>query len=156
MIILEKTKKQVERYQTLKKTKIIIATHGNFALGIYDSLRMISGEHEEIECLCAYKDSTIDYTQKIYQLVTEHAYDMEQLLVITDLLGGSVNNEFMKYIKDYEFYLLSGLNLGLLLEVALSKDHLDKMRIREILASCQRGSVLCNDELVIEDEENEF
>lgn len=140
----------------MKKTKIIIATHGNFAEGIYDSLKMISGEHDEIECLCAYKERNIDYAKKIYQLISEHSYDSEQLLVITDLLGGSVNNEFMKYMKDYDFYLLSGLNLGLLLELALSKDRLDKTRIREILASCRKGSVLCNDELLIEHEENEF
>ena len=38
------------------KTKIIIASHGRFAEGIMDSLKMIAGEQDHVEPLCAYID----------------------------------------------------------------------------------------------------
>lgn len=77
------------------KTKIIIASHGRFAEGIMDSLKMIAGEQDHVEPLCAYIDRSVDYSARIRQLVADHDYEKQALLVITDLLGGSVNNEFM-------------------------------------------------------------
>jgi len=118
------------------KTKILIATHGKFAEGILDSLQMIAGIHDNIETICAYTRQDIDYRELIKSKVSEHDYSTLNLLVITDLVGGSVNNEFMKYIKDYPFYLVSGLNLGLLLELVMHKDSLDEESIR----SCCRNS----------------
>ena len=37
---------------------------------------------------------------------------------MTDVFGGSVNNEFMGLLDTYSFHLVTGLNLALLIEVA--------------------------------------
>ena len=71
------------------KTKIIIASHGRFAEGIMDSLKMIAGEQDHVEPLCAYIDRSVDYSARIRQPVADHDYEKQALLVITDLLGGS-------------------------------------------------------------------
>lgn len=127
------------------ETKILIATHGKFADGIHDSLQMIAGIHDGIESICAYSQQDIDYRDLIRRKVSEHDYGTSNLLVITDLVGGSVNNEFMKYIKDYPFYLIGGLNLGLLLELVMRKDDLNEEFIRSCCRNSKNSIVFCND-----------
>jgi fructoselysine and glucoselysine-specific PTS system IIA component len=127
------------------KTKILIATHGKFAEGIKDSLQMITGIYDDIEAICAYSQKDIDYRDLIESKVKEHDYSTSNLLVITDLVGGSVNNEFMKYIKDYPFYLVGGLNLGLLLELVMQKDDLNEKFIRSCCRNSEKFIVFCND-----------
>lgn len=138
------------------KTKILIATHGKFADGIKDSLQMIAGIHDNIEVLCAYSQQNVDYRDLIERKVREHDYSTLNLLVITDLVGGSVNNEFMKYINDYPFYLVGGLNLGLLLELVMHKDDLNEESIRSCCRNSEKFIVFCNDCLENTDVESDF
>lgn len=138
------------------KTKILVATHGKFAEGIMDSLRMIAGVQENVEFICAYSQQDIDYRDLIKRIVSEHDYSTSNLLVVTDLVGGSVNNEFMKYIKDYPFYLVAGLNLGLLLELVMHKDDLNEEFIRSCCRNSQNFIMFCNDCLETKDEESDF
>jgi fructoselysine and glucoselysine-specific PTS system IIA component len=126
-------------------TKILIATHGIFADGIYESLKIVVGEQSNIERLNAYVNNNIDYSKLIKDIVTKHDYKKSNLLVITDLFGGSVNNEFLKYVANYPFYLISGLNFGLLLELVTSAKELNKKTILEIIQHSKENIVLCND-----------
>ena len=138
------------------KTKIIIASHGRFAEGIMDSLKMIAGEQDHVEPLCAYIDRSVDYSARIRQLVADHDYEKQALLVITDLLGGSVNNEFMRFTEDYPFYLVSGLNLSLLLELALYPDELKSDTIQKIVEHNSDDIVFCSGDTLHLQEENDF
>ena len=138
------------------KTKIIIASHGRFAEGIMDSLKMIAGEQDHVEPLCAYIDRSVDYSAHIRQLVADHDYEKQALLVITDLLGGSVNNEFMRFTEDYPFYLVSGLNLSLLLELALYPDELKSDTIQKIVEHNSDYIVVCSGDTLHLQEENDF
>ena len=138
------------------KTKIIIASHGRFAEGIMDSLKMIVGEQDHVEPLCAYIDRSVDYSARIRQLVADHDYEKQALLVITDLLGGSVNNEFMRFTEDYPFYLVSGLNLSLLLELALYPDELKSDTIPKIVEHNSDYIVFCSGDTLHLQEENDF
>lgn len=138
------------------KTKIIIASHGRFAEGIMDSLNMIAGEQNHVVPLCAYIDRTIDYSAWIRRMVAEHDYEKQPLLVVTDLLGGSVNNEFMRYTKEYPFYLVSGLNLSLLLELALYPDELKQEAIQKIIEHNSDYIVFCSGDVLSLQEENDF
>ena len=122
------------------KTKIIIASHGRFAEGIMDSLKMIAGEQDHVEPLCAYIDRSVDYSARIRQLVADHDYEKQALLVITDLLGGSVNNEFMRFTEDYPFYL----------------DELKSDTIQKIVEHNSDYIVFCSGDTLHLQEENDF
>lgn len=138
------------------KTKILIATHGKFAEGIMDSLRMIAGVQKNVDSICVYSQQDVNYRDLIKHIVSEHDYRTFNLLVVTDLVGGSVNNEFMKYINDYPFYLVAGLNLGLLLELVMHKDDLNEEFIRSCCRNSQKFTVFCNDCLENKEEETDF
>ncbi len=137
------------------ENRIIIATHGKFAEGIYNSLAMIAGDQSKVEYINCYSDTSLDYSLLIKEKVASHHYATSNLLVITDLLGGSVNNEFMRHIKQFPFYLVAGLNLGMLLEFTLSNDELSEQMIECILCSNKEGILLCN-QCLTQEEESDF
>ncbi len=49
-------------------------------------------------------------------------YKDKEIIVLTDLFGGSVNNEFLQYINQDHVYLVAGLNLSLLIELVSQLD----------------------------------
>lgn len=49
-------------------------------------------------------------------------YKDKEIIVLTDLFGGSVNNEFLQYINQDHVYLVAGLNLPLLIELVSRLD----------------------------------
>jgi fructoselysine/glucoselysine PTS system EIIA component len=99
----------------------LIATHGHFADGIYDSLKMIMGEQKNVMRLNAYVEKGFDIGEKVKQIMASLSPN-EELIVITDIYGGSVNNEFMRYLSDWRLHLISGLNLPLLIELISTSD----------------------------------
>ena len=138
------------------KTKLVIATHGNFAKGILDSLQMIAGEQKDVLAICAYTEKNIDYSILFEQVVSKHDYTKEKLLIITDLLGGSVNNEFMKYQNTYAFTLIAGLNLSLLLELTLNSHELTDEKINDIIKRNKDFIVICHDHMFASADDCDF
>ena len=49
-------------------------------------------------------------------------FDKEELIVCTDMVGGSVNNGFIKFLGKYPFHLVSNVNLPFLIDLILSLD----------------------------------
>lgn len=98
--------------------KFLLASHAYFAEGIYSSLRMILGDQKNIDTICAYTTDNYDLKKEIASILKSLQAD-DELIIITDIFGGSVNNEFMNIIgeTDKKIYLVSGLNLPLLIEL---------------------------------------
>ena len=140
------------------KTKIVIATHGKFAEGILGSAELILGKQDNIEVINCYLDSEENYDSIFNEVVQKHDYQKENLLVITDLLGGSVNNEFLKYVGRPNFYLITGLNLPLLIELVskINAEGETKTIIKRVLFETKGTIQLCNDLIDTEIEEENF
>ena len=49
--------------------RFVIATHGNFAAGILDSLELIMGKQENFEAFCAYCDGENDIKERVRRLI---------------------------------------------------------------------------------------
>ncbi|MBO0422559.1 PTS sugar transporter subunit IIA [Enterococcus plantarum] len=135
--------------------KIILATHGNFAQGIRTSLELICGKSTNVEVICAYIEEEFDLGETVETTIFEN--QKNELLVITDIFGGSVNNEFFKYVERPNVHVVSGLNLSLLIELYTQleiTDSLEKLIIQAIKTS-QETIQYCN-VLKAKDEEEEF
>lgn len=124
--------------------RIIVATHGKFSEGILTSLQMIFGDQTPIECITAYVDKDTDYQGLFRKTVAENDYSTTELVVLTDVLGGSVNNEFMKLLPEYPFHLVCGLNLALLLEVAVCPGDMIAEQLPSIVERAREGVTLCD------------
>ena len=127
---------------------IVVATHGNFAKGILDSLRLICGEQENITYFCAYVDGDMEdgetqISGELMDLLDSFPEDEEDI-VLVDLLGGSVCNEFIKLTGRRPFHLIAGLNLGLLMQFVFAPEELTKEMIEDMIDKARASIVYVN------------
>lgn len=136
--------------KTLEDTvmrKFLFASHAYLAQGILSSLELIMGKQETVDVLCAYIENDFDIKKEIESRINA-LKDKEELIVITDVFGGSVNNEFMSMIEktDKKVFLIAGLSLALLMSLVAKKD--DEAATEEIISECieeAKDSILfCN------------
>lgn len=99
------------------KKKLLIATHSTFAEGIKNAMELVTGTQDAVCTLCAYTNDVSEVETPVKNIMESLSPD-EELIVATDIFGGSVNNEFMKYLTKQNVHLISGVNLPLLFELA--------------------------------------
>nr|WP_156231850.1 PTS mannose transporter subunit IIA [Enterococcus gallinarum] len=135
---------------------IILASHGRFASGILHSLELICGKKQSVIAIDCYVQEAFDLTATIDTLM--ETYKQHEMIVITDIFGGSVNNEFLRYIQQPNFYLIAGLNLPLLIELTtqLQGGGAISETIHQTLANSKDMIQFCNESVAKEIEEEEF
>ena len=97
--------------------KILIATHGGFAGGLKQTMDFVLGENDKVGVLSAYTtpDFTLERRAVVIPIVTYELKDGDELIVLTDVLGGSVANAFSGRISHPGVYVLAGVNAPMLL-----------------------------------------
>ncbi|MFT9201453.1 PTS sugar transporter subunit IIA [Lentilactobacillus hilgardii] len=95
--------------------QIILATHGHLSEEFSNTLELIVGPIDNVRTFGMTKEKSEDNGKReLSQLIEES--DEEQLIVITDLFGGSAANICAEFLMHgHTFRLLSGLNLPMLL-----------------------------------------
>ena len=132
--------------------QIILVTHGDFAKGILTSLKLVMGELDYIDYVSINASETIpEITDMIRKKM--NAYDKDTVtVIISDIAGGSTTRAAMELLSEKEHtYLITGLNLGLLLEVAMlplsGEGETDKEALRNAIESSKNTMALVNDRL---------
>lgn len=138
--------------------KFVMATHGNFAKGIKESIRLIAGEFDNLQALSCYTEENFNLNGEIEEILK---YQDGDIIVITDVFGGSVNNAFMeKTVENKNLHVISGLNLPLMLELLGEQEEYTKGEdlIRESIKNTSDAVHYCNDEInsSLENQENEI
>ena len=111
--------------------------------------------------MCAYTDDQYDIKAEIHKKLELLAPE-DELIVISDLFGGSVNNEFTTTLTgtDKKIYLIAGMNLALLMNLTVRKDEdIDtEQLIKECVEESKSTIIYCNDLLKQNEdvEEDEF
>ena len=105
--------------------KMLVATHGKFADGIMETFQLIMGENESIQTLNAYTEPDFDLQKEVENIVRLLRND-EELIVVADVLGGSVANAFSQYSASSKVHVITGLKLPLLIAVAQELDSAGK------------------------------
>lgn len=127
--------------------KFLFASHAYLAKGILSSLELIMGHQDNVKVLCAYTQDDFDIKQEIKNHIDALSCH-DELIVVTDVLGGSVNNEFMSVLggTDKNVYLVAGLNLALLMSLAARKDEdtATEALITECVEEAKETIVFCN------------
>lgn len=98
--------------------QILIATHGKMASGIRYTLELVVGKMDEITTIDAYVNPEDDVEKMLEEYFSVH--EEERIIAFTDLRGGSVNQKLMQYAARPGVTLITGMNLPVLLQVALA------------------------------------
>lgn len=123
--------------------KILVASHGKMAEGMVHSVSIFAGESQQLSYLCAYTNE-IPLEQQIQQYFNDIQEDQE-VLIFTDLLGGSVNRAFLPYLKRPHTHLIAGVHLALLLEFILKpEDYLAPQDVLSLVEASRAGVAYMN------------
>lgn len=126
------------------KKKLLIATHSVFADGIKNAMELVTGEQNSVSTLCAYTNDMTEIETPIKEII-DALCDDEELIVTTDIFGGSVNNEFMKYLSKSNIYLIAGVNLPLLFELIMNLESENTVQMIETAVKNARKQLqYCN------------
>ena len=104
--------------------KLFISSHGHFASGIKSSVEILMGPNARITVFDAYidQDSVQEHLDAFYESVEED----DQVLLLSDLYGGSVNQVMYTYLEKPNTRLVAGVNLALVLELAVKEEISDE------------------------------
>ena len=97
--------------------RIFLASHGNFASGMKSSLDILLGKSDNVTVFDAYLDeqNIQDVMEVFYSTVNEG----EQVVLLSDLYGGSVNQVMYLFLERPNTMLVAGVNLALVLELSI-------------------------------------
>lgn len=136
--------------------KILVATHGQFADGVKSSLSILVGNTDSITFLNAYvnKEDVDETIDRFFANATEE----DELVIFTDLLGGSVNQKVTLHAQKHHAFIIAGFNLPIILEVLLASTPITKELLNQKLEECRKAMVLVEPEKMatVEDSEEDF
>lgn len=137
---------------------VVIASHAHFAQGIAQSVELLAGIPCDVRTLSCFVDGNNDVAA-LAQRELDAIPDADEVVVCTDLLGGSVNNEFLQLVQRRpRVHLLTNMNLPLLLTLVLGLDDSEDLApfLRELVSSDEVRPAYCNDALPGVDADEEF
>lgn len=127
------------------KRVLVLASHHRLADGMKDSLLFVSGSEMEVVALSAYVDNQpID--EAVKNLMDGFAPE-DEVIILTDMTSGSVNQKFFPYVSRPHTHLVSGMNLPLAFTIAMedTDDYLSAERMREIVEESRAEMKYVND-----------
>lgn len=137
------------------KRRFLIATHSSLAEGFTNALKFFAGDDIDVAFINAYIDGKpID--DKI-DLFISNVKDEDELIVMTDLLAGSVNQSLFKFVSREHTHILTGINLALALSLVLESFncYLTSERVNELVKSSKENIVYMNEYQVEVDGDDE-
>ena len=99
--------------------KFLITAHGKFASGIKSSLDIIIGETENVFVIDAYADGNVSIEDELGKIV-KNIKPEDELIVFSDLMGGSITNQVVRFALRENVHIVSGMNLPLLIDLIMA------------------------------------
>ena len=124
--------------------RYIIASHGKMASGLQEGLNIIAGNFKNLTTIDAYVDGHEygDTYKKAKELID--SYPEDEFIIMSDLLGGSVNTELMP-LQSEKVHLITGTNLAILLTMVTSSENEKTIDlINRSIQEAKDGIVYCN------------
>ncbi|EFO01294.1 PTS sugar transporter subunit IIA [Streptococcus mitis] len=126
-------------------TKVIIASHHHLATGMKDTIEYLIPSIGKIDVIAAYINNE-PIEDEISKLLESYPVD-EKVLIFTDLLGGSVNQTFIRYMSKRNLLLVTGMNLPIIMTLLLSieSEDLSEDLIRKSIDEAKNQLLFVND-----------
>ena len=133
--------------------KIVLVSHGELSQGMCHSLQMIIGQNDN---LCHFKMMPGEHYSVVCDEVEKMAKDnpKTQFIVVADLLGGSVCNGCIPLVGMDNIKLVSGMNMGLVIELLFAPAPMSDQDIQEKIEACKSGIVLVSNDYIASQEES--
>lgn len=107
---------------------IIVTGHGNFASGLTSSVKLIAGMPENYEAVDFVQEHSVaDLEANLVKAIDKLKDCEDGILIFTDLVGGSPFKTAVELSlkREEKIAVLSGTNLGMLMEISLSRSFIE-------------------------------
>lgn len=121
--------------------QFIIATHATLAGGFADVIRFFKADLENVQYINAYVESQ-EFEKEFRACLTQVQGD--NVVVLTDIMGGSVNQVATRLMPEFGYQLVTGINLALLLELVFIPDDITGEMIAELVSRAKEQLVHMN------------
>ena len=122
---------------------VILASHGHLASGMKNTVEMILGEQEALKAFDAYTTPECNVHDTLEAMLRQAD---GECVIVTDVLGGSVNKEAVVFAAQPGVRVITGMNLTLVAEEELPLDELVRTGIAEAQASIQQPEFVSKEE----------
>ncbi|MBZ9685459.1 hypothetical protein G9F72_003715 [Clostridium estertheticum] len=125
--------------------KILIVSHGTLAKGNYEAAKMFFGELTNVIYLCLEENMGIeDYKKKLTDVIQDIS-GSEQIVVLSDIKGGSPYNSVVSILSEKGLLkkskILTGLNLIMLISVLMIENEITEKEVIDIIATAREGII---------------
>lgn len=136
--------KEPQERSWMRMNRIILASHGGLSAGMKDTVQMILGEMPNLYALATLRDETEPITVAARRLLEGFAAE-DAVYIVTDVMGGSVNNEMLTLLPEYPaVHLICGMNASLVLTLASNDEALTQDELAECIADAKAQIIDCN------------
>lgn len=111
--------------------KIFLSSHGKLASGMKSSCSILLGDSENLTVFDAYVDQS-----SVQEHLDEFFAGVEagdEVILCSDLYGGSVNQVMYTYLDRPNTRLVAGVNMSFMMNLLGEEDHVSDERLDEII-----------------------
>lgn len=134
---------------------VLMVSHGGFAEGLCDTLRMFAGNSEGIMSIGLRDGESVERFRLRAQTLIAQLDQQDELLVLADLIGGSPLTTVLDVLQEKGMLtntaVLGGMNLPMALNAVLCKDQ----GIREMKQMILQEATASISEMTLQNEEEE-
>ncbi|MDF2677843.1 MAG: system fructose subfamily component [Bacillota bacterium] len=124
---------------------ILIVTHGDFGKELLRSSEIIIGKIDGAKSISFNLGESFETLAKEVSDTIEK-FSSEELIVFTDMYGGSPFNAVQRALKNNNFYHITGVNFPLFIDIAVNKNAYSLDEIAEkIIKNGKKSIVFVNE-----------
>lgn len=123
--------------------QILLASHGELAKGMLQTMSMLIGELDNIHAFSSYRDDEGGLLQRMNEKIKTFNKN-DEIYILSDIFGGSVNNEIFTLLNRPNITLIAGMNLSLVVSIATQAEKISESEMERIIQESQQGIINCN------------
>ncbi|MDP4109167.1 MAG: hypothetical protein Q8878_03960 [Bacillota bacterium] len=133
----------------------LIASHGPLSQAILDSASLVSGRKGEFVSIGVEMNDSRETVRGRVNKALSGWPPEDEILALTDIIGGNVTNILTDYIKSRNLNIITGVNLGMVLEALFSDRDIPMEELVESIVSMGRAGIKHINSLLIENNEED-
>lgn len=122
--------------------KILLVSHGDLAQGMCSTLREFFGAENIYAACVTAENGTADLVASAQAYLAQ--WDGEQVVICSDLKGGSANQTVVPMLARPNTFLISGMNLSLVMQLQM-EDEVTAETLHGIIDLAKQDMVLINE-----------
>ncbi len=132
-------------------TKLILASHGDMAIGMKDSANLIIGNTENLFVISLKRGDSVSIKKQLTDYLEQ--FPNEKIVIMTDVFGGSVNTDVMEICATNDnTFVICGINLSLVLALLTYNGEITNLKINQLIDEASKQIINCKQAIKIDDE----